>query len=153
MDLRRAPARTGALVALGVLLAAATAYAVGAIRYRGKTSQGRAISFKLDGHAITELQYRIADRCPNGRLLFVHNWGLPPLRVTGSRFGGRFAATPPGQATAIITGRVSGETVSGTLSDRSRDKRTRKFCTGKAKFKLTHRHAGRRDAARIAVAQ
>jgi hypothetical protein len=153
MDLRRVPARTGALVALGVVLAAATAYAATAIGYRGKTSQGRPISFKLDGREITNLQYRITDRCPNGRLLFVHNWGFPPLAVKNAQFGGKFVAKPPQDATAIISGRVSGETVSGTLSDRSRNKRTHKFCTGKAKFKLTHRRSGQRDAPPIVMAQ
>jgi hypothetical protein len=139
MDPRRAPARTGALVALGVLAAGPMAHAASTVSYRGRTSQGRVISFKFDGSAVSGLQYHIDDRCPDGRLLFVHNWGFPALAVKNSRFGGTFLAKPPQKAKAVVAGRVSGKTISGTLTDRSRNNRTHKYCTGKASFKLTRK--------------
>jgi hypothetical protein len=123
-------------VALGLVVAGSAAYAATGTSYRGKTSQGRAISFKLDGSAVTDLQYHIDDRCPDGRLLFVHNWGFPALPVKNSKFGGTFVAKPPEKAKATVAGRVSGDTVSGTLTDRSRNNATRKICTGKSSFKL-----------------
>jgi hypothetical protein len=112
--------------------------AASGVRFAGKTSQRRSISFMLDGAAVTHLQYRIVDRCPGGKLLFVHNWGFPALPIKDSKFGGRFVAKPPQKATAIISGTVSGSTVRGTLSDRTRNRKTRKFCSGKARFALTH---------------
>jgi hypothetical protein len=54
------------------------------VRFAGRTSQRRPISFTLAGGAITHLQYRIVDRCPGGRLLFVHDWGFPALPVKDS---------------------------------------------------------------------
>jgi hypothetical protein len=151
---RRAPTLTGVLVALGVCVAGSSADAAGSTSFRGKTSQGRGISFKLDGGSVTELQYHIDDRCPGGRLLFVHNWGFPALPVMDSRFGGKFVAKPPQTATAVVAGRVAHNTISGTLTDRTKNQRTHKFCTGKASFKLTHtrRQAQRQTAAPVAGA-
>jgi hypothetical protein len=143
MDPRRVPTWTGALVALGVVVGGSVAYAAAGRSYHGTTSQGRAISLKLDGSAVTDLQYHIDDRCPGGRLLFVHDWGFPALPVKNSRFGGRFVAKPPQNATAVVAGRVRRTTVSGTLSDRTRNNRTHKFCTGKATFKLTRKRPQR----------
>jgi hypothetical protein len=139
MDPRSAPAWTGALATLGVLVAGSVAQAATTISLRGHTSQGRGISLKLGGSAVSDLQYHIDDRCPDGRVLFVHNWGFPALPVKNSRFGGTFVAKAPEKAKAVVAGRVSGNTVSGTLSDRSRNNKTRKFCTGKATFKLTRK--------------
>jgi hypothetical protein len=139
MGPRLAPTWTGALVALGVGVGGSVAYAATSATYRGRTSQGRAISFKFDGSAVADLQYHIDDRCPDGRLLFVHNWGFPALPVRDSKFGGTFVAKPPQKAQAVVAGHVAGTTVSGTLTDRSRSNKTRKLCTGKATFKLTRK--------------
>jgi hypothetical protein len=147
MTLSRVPAVTGAVAALCVLVAAAAAYGATSINFSGTTSQGRPISFTLAGNSITNLDYRINDKCPDGTTLFVHNYGFSPLKIKKSKFGGKFGSTN-GNTTAIVSGRVSGNTVSGTLSDKTRSKRTGLFCTGKATFKLTHRprrsDAGRR---------
>jgi hypothetical protein len=135
-------------MALGVFAAASSADAAGGTSFRGRTSQGRAISFKLDGGAVTELKYHIDDRCPDGRLLFVRNWGFPALPVKDSQFGGTFIAKPPEKAKAVVAGRVSGKIVSGTLTDRSRNNKTHKFCTGKATFKLTQKRRAQPGSAR-----
>jgi hypothetical protein len=128
------------IAGLGVMTGAVAADGLASgVRFAGRTSQRRPISFTLAGGAITHLQYRIVDRCPGGRLLFVHDWGFPALPVKDSKFGGTFAAKPPQKATAVVSGTVSGRTVRGTLSDRTRNRRTHKFCTGKASFKLTER--------------
>jgi len=122
----------------GVLVGAVAAYgAAPGIHFSGKTSQRRLISFTLAGAKITRLQYHIVDRCPGGKLLFVHDWGFPALPVTNSKFGGKFVARPPQKATAIISGAGSGRTVTGTLSDRTRNQKTSRFCTGKASFALS----------------
>jgi hypothetical protein len=128
------------LAAVGGLIGAVAAEgAASSVHLTGRTSQRRAISLTLTAGSITQLQYRIVDRCPGGRLLFVHDWGFPALPVKDSKFGGTFAAKPPQKATAIVSGTVSGRTVRGSLSDRTRNRRTHKFCTGKATFKLTER--------------
>jgi hypothetical protein len=128
------------IAALGVLTGAVAAEgAASSVRFAGRTSQRRAVSFALAGGAITRLQFRIVDRCPGGRLLFVHDWGFPALPVMNSKFGGTFTAKPPQKATAVVSGAVSGRTVRGSLSDRTWNRKTHKFCTGTASFKLTER--------------
>jgi hypothetical protein len=131
-----------AVVVLCTLCAAAAGYAAsGTLKYSGRTSQGRSISFALDAGKITGLQYRIVDTCPGGKVLFVHDWGFPALTVTNSKFGGKFVAKKPQSATTIIHGRVSGKTVRGTLWDRTRNRKSHKFCTGRAAFDLRRAHA------------
>jgi hypothetical protein len=138
-ELLRAPIRIVALVMLCVLSGAAIAYGAATVDYSGKTSQKRRISFTLSGGSLESLQYRIEDKCPRGKRLLVHDWGFPPMAIKGSRFGGKFVARAPEVATAIVKGKVSGKTVSGTLSDRTKSTKTHKFCTGKATFRLKHR--------------
>ena len=111
--------------------------------YSGRTSQRRAISFQVAGGAVKTLRYRINDRCPNHKRLLVRAWGFPPLRITHGHFGGTFAAKAPAAAKAVITGTVSGTTVRGTLSDRTRNRRTHRLCTGKATFSLRRRGRSR----------
>ena len=139
MKRRKATAVTGATAALCGLVAAAAAYGATSINFSGTTSQGRPISFTLGRNSISSLDYRINDKCPDGTTLFVHDYGFSPLRIKKSKFGGKFGSTN-GATTAIVSGRVSGSTVSGTLSDKTRSDKTGLFCTGKATFKLTHRH-------------
>lgn len=141
INARRASGTTGAAVTAWVLLLAAVVHGATRIDYSGKTSQRRPISFSLSNGSISRLQYHIDDRCPGGRLLLVHDWGFPSFTVKQSTFGGKFVAKPPAKATAIISGKVSGETVSGSLWDRTQNRRTHKFCIGKAMFKLTARQA------------
>jgi len=141
INARRATGATGAVLTASVLVLVAVAYGATRINYSGKTSQRRPISFWLSNGAIEGLQYRINDRCPDGRLLFVRNWGFPSMPVKQSKFGGKFSAKPPTKATAIVSGNVSAETVSGSLWDRTQNKRTHRFCIGKAMFKLTVHHA------------
>jgi hypothetical protein len=121
-----------------VLVGAVGAYgAVRSSHYAGRTSQRMPISFQRTGAAITHLQFHIIDRCSDGTQLFVHDFGFPALRIRNSRFGGKFVAKPPQKASAIISGRVQGRTVRGTLSDRTRNS-TGKICAGQATFRLTH---------------
>jgi hypothetical protein len=141
INARRARVTTGAVVTAWVLLLAAIAYGATTINYTGQTSQRRPISFSLASTSIDGLQFHIDDRCPGGRLLFVHDWGFPSMLVKQSTFGGKFVARPPQKASAIVSGTVSGTRVSGSLWDRTENKRTHKFCTGKAMFKLTPGHA------------
>ena len=144
IDLRKVPARVGLLSVLAATLVAAVAYAATSVRYSGTTSQQRPISFTRTQTAIQNFRYHIDDRCPGRKLLYVNNWGFPALTIKNSRFGGKFVAKPPEDATAVIRGTVSGGTVSGTLTDRSRNGKTHKFCSGKATFRLSRagRNAG-----------
>lgn len=143
----------GALVAPCLLLLATVALGATRIHYSGRTSQQRRISFTISGGYVQNLQYHVDDRCRGGKLLFVHDFDFPPMRIThlksggkpgsnsgsksSGRFGGSFVATG-GIATARLQGQTAGETVSGSLSDRSENARTHRFCTGKATFRLTH---------------
>ncbi len=141
------PARFGAtaLVVTSCLLIASVTYAAASANgnYSGTTSQRRAISFQISGGAVRRLRYRINDRCPGGKRLVVNAWGFPPLKIAHHHFGGTFVAKAPASAKAVITGTVSGTTVHGTLSDRTRNRRTHRVCTGKATFSLVHHTASR----------
>jgi hypothetical protein len=109
------------------------------VSYRGRTSQRRPISFTLSGRFVTKLRYRIVDSCGHGRRLYVRAWGFPPLAISHGRFGGRFVAKSPHQATAVVTGRITAGSISGSLSDRSQDSKTRSICHGRATFRLPRR--------------
>ncbi len=138
-----APARFGAtaLVVTSCLSIASFAYAAASADggYSGRTSQRRAISFRISQGAVRQLRYRIDDRCPGGKRLVVRAWGFPALKITGDRFGGTFKAKAPASAKAVISGTVSGTTVRGTLSDRTRNRASHRLCTGGATFMLTRR--------------
>jgi hypothetical protein len=105
----------------------------------GQTSQKLPISMKLAGTTVTGLRYRIEDRCPGGRRLRIRAWGFPPLAIKASRFSGKFTAEAPHRARSTISGEVSGQTVSGSLLDRTRSPKTGKICTGRATFRLRPR--------------
>jgi hypothetical protein len=113
-----------------------TATSTQSVTIKGKTSQGRPISFRLTPTAVEKLNYRVADRCPGGRHLFVHSWGFPPLPIKNSRFGGKFVAKAPAAATTKISGKITDTHVTGSLSDRTRSAKTHRFCSGKATFNL-----------------
>ena len=133
---RIAPARLGLLVGFLLLAVTTAADAAPTINYRGRTSQRRPISFAVTGHAVSYFQYRIDDRCPDGKLLFVRTRGFPGMKIKRGRFGGWFSAKAPQKATAIVEGTVNGKTITGSISDRTQNPKTRVFCTGKAKFDL-----------------
>jgi hypothetical protein len=146
---RTLPSRIAALALLSLAAFAAAAYAATSVSYSGQTSQGRAISFRLTTSAVTGLRYRIDDHCPGGKLLFVTNFGFPALTVKHTKFGGTFVAQAPQKATAIVRGTVTGQTVTGTLSDRTMNNKTHKFCSGKATFRLappSHKRRARGQA-------
>lgn len=105
----------------------------------GRTSQKLPISMKLAGATVTGLRYQIEDRCPGGRRLRIRAWGFPPLAIKASRFNGKFTAEPPHSATSTISGEVSGQTISGSLLDRTRSPKTHRICTGRATFRLRPR--------------
>ncbi len=129
-----------ALVTSSVLLVSVACAATSADgSYSGRTSQRQAISFRVAGGSVTTLRYRIDDRCPNHKRLSVRAWGFPPLRIKQGHFGGTFAAKAPAAAKAVISGTVAGTNVRGTLSDRTRNRQTHRFCTGKATFSLKRR--------------
>ena len=118
--------------------------------FSGRTSQKLTISFRIAGTSVRGLRYRIADRCQGGKRLLVRAWGFPALAIKRHKFGGTFVAKAPASAKAIITGRVSGTRVTGTLSDRTRNRRTHRLCTGKARFSLTrHAHPRPRTSTRL----
>jgi hypothetical protein len=154
-----APARFGAtafvtscLVIACFAHAASSASVSSSGSYSGRTSQKRPISLRITGSLVKALRYRIDDRCQGGKRLFVRAWGFPPLAIKHHRFGGTFVAKAPASAKAIIRGTVSGTKVTGTLSDRTRNRRTHRLCTGKATFSLT-RHASRRPPASSGLRQ
>jgi hypothetical protein len=139
MIARRARVPAAALSSVCLLALAGVSYAATSIRYSGKTSQQQPVSLKLSGGKVRSLQYHIEDRCPRGKLLFVHDYGFPPIPIKQSKFSGRFEARPPQAATATVAGVVSGRTVSGSLMDRTTNRKTHKLCTGKATFRLKPR--------------
>jgi hypothetical protein len=142
-----APVRLGATTALvtSCLVIASVACAATSAdgSYSGKTSQKQTISFRIASGSVRVLRYRIDDRCPGGKRLSIRAWGFPPLRIKRGHFGGTFVAKAPASAKAIVTGTVSRRAISGVLTDRTRNRRTRRLCTGRATFSLARRAAAR----------
>jgi hypothetical protein len=137
--LRLALGGSGLLVVscLLVMAAAATA-AAPSVNYRGRTSQRRPISFAVASHAVDYFQYRIDDRCPGGKVLFVRTWGFPAMKIKHNRFGGKFSSKGAQVASAIIDGTVNGKTIKGSISDRTEDPKSHDLCHGKTTFTLKH---------------
>lgn len=146
MTARRTRSRVAVLAALLSLSLAGVALAAARVAYTGRTSQQRPISFTVAGNQVRALTYHIDDRCPGGKRLFVNAWGFPAMQIKDAKFGGTFVGTAPQQATAIVRGRMSHDTVRGTLSDQRVNTKTHARCSGKATFSLTRaRHRGGSD--------
>lgn len=124
--------------ATGLLIAAAVAYAATSSGYSGRTSQRQPISFQVSRGYVRQLDYRIVDKCSRGQKLINHDFGFSPIQVSHSKFGGTFA-DPKHHGKAVVTGMLKGRMVQGTLSDRTRNAKTGKFCSGKAAFKIRRR--------------
>lgn len=139
IDLRNRPIRIAVIATLTALSLAAAAFAATSVNYSGRTSQRRPISFTVTGNTIKGLEYHIDDRCARGKFLFVSAWGFPALEIKSSKFGGTFVGFSSQKPIAIVNGTVSGNTISGTISDRRKYGKTHKLCFGKATFTLTHR--------------
>ena len=125
-----------AVFVAAIPVAVAVAASTSDIAYSDKTSQKRSISFKLSASGVKNLRYRIDDRCPGGKLLFVRAWGFPVIPVKSGRFAEKFVARRPEVGSTTITGRVSGTTVIGSVHDQTTNTVTHKRCAGTATFKL-----------------
>ncbi len=129
----------GSLVAAALfLVAAALAYAAASHTYGGKTSQRRPISFRISGGFVRRLDYQIVDRCPQRQKLINHDYGFSPIRISDGKFGGVFLDHRH-HGKAVIRGMTSRGIAHGSLSDRTRNSKTHKFCTGRAEFRLSRR--------------
>jgi hypothetical protein len=122
---------TGAVSATAATPTAATADP----HYSGKTSQRRAISFTVSGGYLRHLSYHIYDGCPSGHAIVDYDRDFTPIRIRdGGTFGGRFV--DPGKATAVVSGRISGERVTGELTDTAKHPVYHTTCHGHASFTL-----------------
>ena len=137
------PARVlpGALAAMFLLLPTGAALSAQGRLYRGRTSQGEPIHFRISGAGVTRLRFTIEDRCPDGHTLFEDEsgFGAGNLPIVGSRFGNDFApkGARPGEHTRIA-GVVSGATVTGSIASVRFSTRERRLCRGSATFSLRH---------------
>lgn len=125
----RAVAATVAAAFVSLLFAAAADSASG-VSYRGTTSQGKVLTFKVSGGKLVGLKYHINDTCPDGHIL-TEDITFQPITITGGRFSHTFG--PAGQPTSV-TGKISGKHASGSVRDRSRSPREHALCHGSATF-------------------
>ncbi len=123
------------LVASGLVASGAVGLGAAGVGFKGRTSQKQPISFRVSGGSISQLDYRIVDRCPHHQRLINHDFGFSAIRISHSRFGGTFV-DPRHHTKAIVQGMTMAATVRGSLSDRTRNPKTHAICTGKATFKL-----------------
>jgi hypothetical protein len=126
----RAVAATVAATLLSLLFAAA-ADSASRVSYKGTTSQGEALTFKLSAGKIVGLKYKMNDRCPDGHIL-TEDISFQPITVTRGKFSHTFG--PAGQPTSV-SGKFSGKQVSGSMRDRSMSPREHALCHGSATFK------------------
>jgi hypothetical protein len=123
------------LIVLSTLGWTAAAYGrIGGHNYHGRTSQRQKISFRiLEDLSLSRLAYRIVDTCPNDKKLVHTERGYPIMPLLRGRFGGIFFVHAR-DARAVIAGTVSYRSVTGTISDRMRNPRSHKVCTGRTRF-------------------
>lgn len=127
------PIVVAVLIAILEIVSAAAGGA-STLSYRGKTSQKRRISFSVSSGSVINFRFHIVDTCSRRRILFVWDHGFPVMAISQSKFGGTF--TTKARAKVVVDGDVHGKTISGSLSDRTKNKITHKFCSGSATFKL-----------------
>jgi hypothetical protein len=125
----RAFAATVAATLLPLLFAAAADSASG-VSYKGTTSQGQALTFKVSGGKVVGFKYHIHDTCPDGHIL-IEEITFQPITITGGRFSHTFG--PSGQPTSV-SGKISGKHASGSVRDRSKSAREHALCHGSATF-------------------
>lgn len=135
---RRLRALTCALAASTLLLCVSLAY--GAARYAGTTSQRAPISFTVAGSQVHGLRFTILIKCPSGHVWRVSASGFTAIKMTHSSFAEKFKAKGK-RAWVMVTGRLSGGRVIGTLSDRTFEAKEHHYCRGKATFDLHRRTA------------
>ncbi len=105
----------GALVALA--FSAASASAVTAGTFTGKTADQRAISFRVSGNHVRSFSFQARWRCNNGTG-FVSRAKFATIRIRGQRFSGAFANKSRSLATTI-RGTFKGRTATGTIARRA----------------------------------
>jgi hypothetical protein len=136
----RTKAAVGLVLVVGLLGAGAPA-ALSAVAggYRGKTSQGTNVTFKLARGAVRNLKIVIRDKCPDGHILRV-SAHYPPMTVEHGRFGGSFVPVG-GHAgeRAKLTGKVGRRAITGTLNDTSYSNREGALCHGRTGFRARRR--------------
>jgi hypothetical protein len=126
---RRAVAATVAATLLSLLFVGA-ADSASRVSYRGTTSQGETVTFKVSGGKLVGLKYHMNDRCPDGHIL-TENITFQPITLTNGKFSHTFG--PKGQPTSV-SGKVSGKHASGSMRDRSISPREHALCHGSATF-------------------
>ncbi len=122
-----------AAVTLVVLFATGAAGAT-SLSYRGKTSQKRRISFSVSGGSVRSFGFHIVDKCSAERILLVTDHGFPTMTISHSKFGGTFHNKQGSKVT--VSGHTHGQTVSGSLTDSTRNDQTHRLCSGSATFSL-----------------
>lgn len=124
--------------AAALLAVVAVAYGATHHGFRGRTSQHEPISFRISRGHLRALDYRIVDHCPRSPSLVNHDYGFTPLRISHGKFAGTFL-NPAHHGKATIRGTAKHGTVSGSLTDRTRNSKTHRICSGKAKFRVHRR--------------
>ena len=128
-----------AVAAIVALTGAAVAIAAANGAYKGKTAQGKAVSFSLSATQVSGFKIVIKDKCPDGHILKVTG-RYPPMAVRSGKFGGAFV--PVGGAKgekATLTGTIGPKKVTGSLKDASLSHREGRICHGSTTFTAKHR--------------
>lgn len=132
---RNARALAGGLSVVLLLVVASTAYAFVTGTFRGKTGQGRSIKFHVAKGKVTHLQFHIEDKCPNGHLYAVHDFGFPSIKINKfHKFDATFAAKHGPKAQVEIIGTVSPTQVKGKLIELRHINKEDADCAGRTKY-------------------
>jgi hypothetical protein len=112
----------------------------GGARYRGRTSQGREISFRVAGGHLTGLRLVLDVVCPSRRVWQVSAAMPAPVKIVDARFRQSFSSHRPGAAgTATVTGRLRHGRVTGTVTMRRYIAPEHRYCSGSATFTVRRR--------------
>jgi hypothetical protein len=114
--------------------------------YKGTTGQINpsthkhfTLSFTLTNTMVSSIRTTVRDTCPDGTSLRVNENAFKSVKLDSK---GRFTlrAGPP-QQPAVIKGKVTGSTASGTITDKSNDTAGSGLCKGSTTWTATRQPA------------
>ena len=135
MSARRVGTALCACVVVIALAVAAVAAAATRHTYKGRTSQGSAVSFSIKGRTLTNLRFSITLNCPDGTTVPESESGFQAIRINSK---GRFSDRQVGKSDDVRTsGTVKGTRVTGTVRVTDKVSKTVTCGPGSATFTAT----------------
>jgi len=131
---RSARALAGGLAVIVLLVAASVAYAAVTGTFSGQTGQKQPISFRVAHGYVTNLQFTIRERCPNGDIWKATDHGFPKIKINKFHKFDEPFSNKVLKARAEIKGTVFKQKVTGSIFEGRVIAKEHKFCSATVKF-------------------